>query len=54
MYFVILSVLLICKSLFFKKKNMPIIIVHVVFNPKTVFEWEELPVNDDINIEEFF
>ena len=34
---------------------MPIIIVHVVFlNSKTVFEWEELPVNDYINIEEFF
>ena len=33
---------------------MPIIIVHVVFNSKTVFEWEGLPVNNDMNIEEFF
>ncbi|CAB5388945.1 unnamed protein product [Rhizophagus irregularis] len=33
---------------------MPIIIVHVVFNSKTVFEWEGLPVNKDMNIQEFF
>ena len=33
---------------------MPIIIVHVVFNSKTIFEWEGLPVNNDMNIEEFF
>ena len=33
---------------------MPIIIVHVVLNSKTVFEQEGLPVNEDMNIEEFF
>ncbi|CAI2191596.1 8313_t:CDS:2 [Funneliformis geosporum] len=33
---------------------MPIIIVHVVFNYKTIFEWEGLPVNKDMDIEEFF
>ncbi|RIA78868.1 hypothetical protein C1645_882972, partial [Glomus cerebriforme] len=33
---------------------MPIIIVRVVFLSKTVFEWEGLPVNEDMNIEEFF
>lgn len=39
---------------FFLKKNMPIIIVHVMLNSKTVFEWEGLPVTEDMNIEEFF
>ena len=33
---------------------MPTIIVHVVFNSKTVFEWEGLPVNKDMDIKEFF
>src|SRR5688572_4001350 len=33
---------------------MPIIIVHVVFNSKTVFEWEGFPVNKDMDIKEFF
>ena len=25
-----------------------------MFNSKTVFEWKELSVNEDMNIEEFF
>jgi len=33
---------------------MLIMIVHIVFNSKIVFEWEGLPVNEDMNIEEFF
>jgi len=33
---------------------MPIIIVHIMLNSKMVFEWEGLPVNEDMNIEEFF
>ncbi len=33
---------------------MLIIIVHVVLNSKMVFEWEGLPVNENMNIEEFF
>ncbi|RIA84831.1 hypothetical protein C1645_831717 [Glomus cerebriforme] len=33
---------------------MPIIIICIVFLSKTVFEWEGLPVNEDMNIEEFF
>ena len=33
---------------------MPIIIVRVLFRSKTVFEWEGLPVNEDMNIEDFF
>lgn len=33
---------------------MPIIIVRVEFKSKTVFEWEGLPLREDMNIEEFF
>jgi len=33
---------------------MLIIIVHVLYRSKTVFEWEGLPVNKDMNIEDFF
>ena len=33
---------------------MPIIIVRVLLRSKTVFEWEGLPVDEDMNIEDFF
>jgi hypothetical protein len=33
---------------------MPIIIARVLFHSKTVFEWEGLPVNEDMSIEDFF
>src|SRR4051794_20868792 len=33
---------------------MPIIIVRVLHRSKTVFEWEGLPVNEDMNIDDFF
>ncbi|CAB4428433.1 unnamed protein product [Rhizophagus irregularis] len=33
---------------------MPIIIVRVLLRSKTVFEWEGLPVDEDMNIKDFF